>query len=177
VQQHGGQYMWVQPDAEDLTALADLIDDGAIRVDVARTFPLEHAAAAFRESMSGHVRGKIALTVQLRRAAVAAWRRAVVAPAAQGHDTGLCSARSGRRREHRSWRCAAERFPRSAPGSVVRLPVRPARAQYLPTTPRCRWERRVPLLLATVGRVLDHVPASVNPSARPPDRGDHRPRA
>jgi len=63
VQQHGGQYMWVQPDAEDLTALADLIDDGAIRVDVARTFPLEHAAAAFRESMSGHVRGKIALTV------------------------------------------------------------------------------------------------------------------
>lgn len=63
VQQHGGQYMWVQPDADDLAALADLVDDGALRVDVARTFPLERAGEAFRESMTGHVRGKIALTV------------------------------------------------------------------------------------------------------------------
>lgn len=63
VAQRGGQYMWVQPDAHDLAALADMADDGAIRVEVARSFPLTQAAEAFRASMTGHVRGKIALSV------------------------------------------------------------------------------------------------------------------
>ena len=63
VMEHGGGYMWVYPDADELSALADLVDDGALGVDVARTFPLDQAADAFRESMTGHVCGKIALTV------------------------------------------------------------------------------------------------------------------
>lgn len=59
----GGAYMWVRPDAEDLAQLARMADEGRLRIDVARTFPLEEAADAFRASMSGDAGGKIALTV------------------------------------------------------------------------------------------------------------------
>ena len=41
--------------------LARLAQDGALRVVVSATFPLAEAAAAHREIMGGHVRGKIAL--------------------------------------------------------------------------------------------------------------------
>ncbi len=59
----GGQWMWVRPDRADLARLAELADNGALRVDVARTFPLEEVAAAFRLSQDGHVAGKIAIRV------------------------------------------------------------------------------------------------------------------
>lgn len=59
----GGQYMWVRPDAEDLTEVAGLVESGQVKVFVDRTFPLEQAADAFRASMSGHGRGKIAIRV------------------------------------------------------------------------------------------------------------------
>lgn len=59
----GGTYMWVRPDAEDLTALTDLVENGKLRVDVARSFPLAEAADAFRASMEGHTSGKIAITI------------------------------------------------------------------------------------------------------------------
>lgn len=59
----GGEYMWVRPDADDLAALVDLVERGAVRVEVALTFPLERAVEAFEASMSGHVRGKIAVSV------------------------------------------------------------------------------------------------------------------
>lgn len=62
VLQHGGQYVWVRPDADELARLSILVEAGALLVDVGRTFPLEHAAEAFRESMSGHGSGKIVLT-------------------------------------------------------------------------------------------------------------------
>ena len=46
----------------DLTALVDMVAAGAVRVDVAATFPLRDAAEAHRASQSGHVRGKLVLT-------------------------------------------------------------------------------------------------------------------
>ncbi|MDT0167151.1 NADP-dependent oxidoreductase [Actinotalea sp. AC32] len=59
----GGEYMWVRPDPADLTALAALIDSGAVRVEVAATFPLEETAAAHELSATGHVQGKVVITV------------------------------------------------------------------------------------------------------------------
>lgn len=64
VAEHGGTYLWVRPDADDLAALARLVDEGSLRVDIAETFPLERAADAFRASMDGHVAGKIAISVR-----------------------------------------------------------------------------------------------------------------
>jgi NADPH:quinone reductase-like Zn-dependent oxidoreductase len=43
--------------------LADLIDAGKLKVEIARTFPLEQAADAHRLSETGHVRGKIVLRI------------------------------------------------------------------------------------------------------------------
>jgi NADPH:quinone reductase-like Zn-dependent oxidoreductase len=63
VAQKGGLYAWVRPNAADLQALADLADKGLLTVPVAQEFPLERAAEAFRLSMGGHVRGKIAIEV------------------------------------------------------------------------------------------------------------------
>lgn len=63
VLEHGGQYLWVRPDARDLAALVELVEAKKVRVEVAQTFPLERAADAFTASMSGHVRGKIAVSV------------------------------------------------------------------------------------------------------------------
>ncbi|MDJ0311720.1 NADP-dependent oxidoreductase [Arthrobacter sp. H35-D1] len=59
---HGGQYIWVRPDAAELERLSLLVEDGTLSVDVAQTFPLQEAARAFQESMSGHGTGKIVLT-------------------------------------------------------------------------------------------------------------------
>ncbi|WP_152353890.1 NADP-dependent oxidoreductase [Brachybacterium subflavum] len=59
----GGTYMWVRPDAEDLAVLADMVDTGKLRVDVADSFPLERAADAFRANMEGHTGGKIVVRV------------------------------------------------------------------------------------------------------------------
>ncbi|MGW7196913.1 NADP-dependent oxidoreductase [Streptomyces chryseus] len=59
----GGTYVFVRPDADDLTALAELAERGALAVEVAAVFPLEQAADAMRLSMEGHTRGKIALSV------------------------------------------------------------------------------------------------------------------
>ncbi|MGW3796691.1 NADP-dependent oxidoreductase [Dermacoccus nishinomiyaensis] len=59
---NGGLYAWVRPSAEDLAKLAQLVDDGALRVDIAATFPLERLADAFAQSREGHTRGKIVVT-------------------------------------------------------------------------------------------------------------------
>ncbi|GHB10941.1 NADP-dependent oxidoreductase [Streptomyces chryseus] len=59
----GGTYVFVRPDAADLTALAELAERGALAVEVAAVFPLEQAADAMRLSMEGHTRGKIAISV------------------------------------------------------------------------------------------------------------------
>ncbi|MEV6103174.1 NADP-dependent oxidoreductase [Streptomyces sp. NPDC051940] len=59
----GGHYVWVRPDSSDLTALAQLADEGRFTVSVEQAFPLERAAEAWRLSESGRVRGKVVLTV------------------------------------------------------------------------------------------------------------------
>lgn len=58
-----GEWMWVRPDADDLTRLGALVDDGRLQVRIADSYPLEKAADAFRVSQEGHTTGKIVLTV------------------------------------------------------------------------------------------------------------------
>ena len=62
VLEHGGQYIWVRPDAQELQRLSLLVDEGALSVDIGQTFPMQEAAHAFEASMSGHGNGKIVLT-------------------------------------------------------------------------------------------------------------------
>jgi NADPH:quinone reductase-like Zn-dependent oxidoreductase len=59
VTERGGRYVFVRPDATDLSALASLVDDGRLTVPLAATFPLAEAGEAQRVSASGHTRGKI----------------------------------------------------------------------------------------------------------------------
>lgn len=58
----GGAYVFVHPSQADLTELARLIDAGSVTVDVAATYGLDDAAAAYRRVKDGHVRGKVILT-------------------------------------------------------------------------------------------------------------------
>jgi NADPH:quinone reductase-like Zn-dependent oxidoreductase len=53
----------IQPNARQLEELSRLVDAGEIAVRLARTFPLEEAPEALKESRAGHVRGKIVLLV------------------------------------------------------------------------------------------------------------------
>ena len=59
----GGRYVFVRPDRGHLDALAALVDDGRLRVTVARTFDLDDLAEAHRLSGEGHPGGKIAVRV------------------------------------------------------------------------------------------------------------------
>ncbi|KJS63339.1 NADP-dependent oxidoreductase [Streptomyces rubellomurinus] len=59
----GGRYVFVRPDAADLTALTDLAESGLLTVEVAATFPLEQTADAQRLNAAGHTRGKIVVTI------------------------------------------------------------------------------------------------------------------
>lgn len=59
----GGRYVFVRPEREHLDALAALVEDGHLRVDVSETFPLDRIADAHRASEEGHTRGKIAVTI------------------------------------------------------------------------------------------------------------------
>lgn len=63
VPEHGGQWMWVRPDGDDLDELATMVEEGALRVEVARTVPLEELPDAFALSRDGHVAGKIVVAV------------------------------------------------------------------------------------------------------------------
>jgi NADPH:quinone reductase-like Zn-dependent oxidoreductase len=63
VQRIGGQYAFVRPDPRHLAELATMVDDGALRIELARTFPLAQAADAQRLVEEGHVRGKVAISV------------------------------------------------------------------------------------------------------------------
>lgn len=53
----------VRPNGAQLREIAALADRGALKVEIARTFPFAEAADALRASMNGHVRGKIVLAV------------------------------------------------------------------------------------------------------------------
>jgi NADPH:quinone reductase-like Zn-dependent oxidoreductase len=60
---YGGRYCFVRPDADDLTRLTELAEQGALSVPVQETFPLERAADAQRLNQEGRTRGKIVVTV------------------------------------------------------------------------------------------------------------------
>ncbi|MUK01488.1 zinc-binding dehydrogenase [Vibrio cholerae] len=63
VKDEGGHYVFVRPNPADLLALTELVEAGSVKPVLAESFPLERAADAFRSSIEGHVRGKIAVTV------------------------------------------------------------------------------------------------------------------
>lgn len=63
VAEFGGNYVFVRPDPTDLSALVRYVDEGLLRIPVARTFALPDAAEAHRSIESGHVNGKLVLTV------------------------------------------------------------------------------------------------------------------
>ena len=53
-----------QPNGAQLKEVADLIDAGEVRVEVAETFPLDRVRDAYNQVEKGHVRGKIVLTFE-----------------------------------------------------------------------------------------------------------------
>jgi len=56
-------FVFIRPDAEILTELAKLADDGKLKVNVDMLLPLSDAFRALEVSQEGHVRGKIVLKV------------------------------------------------------------------------------------------------------------------
>src|ERR687894_1625326 len=60
----GGRYVFVRPEHEHLEELARMADAGQLRVPIAKAFPLEENAAAQDLVASGHVRGKVVVTVR-----------------------------------------------------------------------------------------------------------------
>jgi NADPH:quinone reductase-like Zn-dependent oxidoreductase len=63
---HGVQavMMQMQANTDLLKQIAGLLDSGALRTTVSKTFPLAQAADAWKESRGGHTRGKIVLEVE-----------------------------------------------------------------------------------------------------------------
>jgi NADPH:quinone reductase-like Zn-dependent oxidoreductase len=53
----------IQPSGEQLQHLAQLIDAGKLKIQIAKTLPLEQAGAAQTEVADGHAGGKVVLTI------------------------------------------------------------------------------------------------------------------
>ncbi|MFI9027865.1 NADP-dependent oxidoreductase [Streptomyces sp. NPDC053560] len=60
----GLKAMMVEADHASMRAVADLVEEGALRVHVDRTFPLADAAAAHTAGETGRTTGKLVLTVR-----------------------------------------------------------------------------------------------------------------
>jgi len=58
-----GTFFIVEPNADQLIALARLADDGALAPAIDKTYPLSDAVAAFQRVVSSHKRGKVVLEV------------------------------------------------------------------------------------------------------------------
>src|SRR4051812_11381851 len=56
-------YVFVRPAGDQLSELANLIDDGRLKPAIAEVFPLDRAADAHATLEDGHVRGKLVLRV------------------------------------------------------------------------------------------------------------------
>ncbi|MFB6813207.1 NADP-dependent oxidoreductase [Streptomyces sp. NPDC056347] len=59
----GGRYVFVRPDPVDLADLVAMAGRGEVRVHVSAEFPLAEAARAHELVQTGHVRGKVILSV------------------------------------------------------------------------------------------------------------------
>jgi NADPH:quinone reductase-like Zn-dependent oxidoreductase len=59
----GGRYVFVRPNPEQLAELSEKVDAGRLRIEVARTFGIEETGEAHALVESGHVRGKVVLTL------------------------------------------------------------------------------------------------------------------
>ena len=59
----GGRYVFVHPDGPMLGRLLQLVADGRLKVEIARSFPLERTGDALAANKEGHVRGKVVVTV------------------------------------------------------------------------------------------------------------------
>jgi NADPH:quinone reductase-like Zn-dependent oxidoreductase len=56
-------YVFVRPSGYDLAEMNDLVADGRLRPHIEATYPLERATEAMERLESGHVRGKLVLTI------------------------------------------------------------------------------------------------------------------
>lgn len=63
VLEHGGAYVFVRPDADQLTELAGWVDAGQLTVAIDRVLPLEQAAEAMDHVRDAHGQGKTVLRV------------------------------------------------------------------------------------------------------------------
>ncbi|AMT93234.1 alcohol dehydrogenase [Brevibacterium linens] len=61
VAEHSGRYIWVRPDGSETARLGLLVDEGKLTVDVAGTYGLDDVPQAFKDSATGHVRGKLVI--------------------------------------------------------------------------------------------------------------------
>jgi NADPH:quinone reductase-like Zn-dependent oxidoreductase len=61
VAEHDGRYIWVRPDGAETAHLGMLVDEGKISVDVAGTYGLDDVPQAFKDSATGHIRGKLVI--------------------------------------------------------------------------------------------------------------------
>lgn len=61
VAEQGGRYIWVRPDGSETARLGLLVDEGKLTVDVAGTYGLDDVPQAFKDSATGHVRGKLVI--------------------------------------------------------------------------------------------------------------------
>ncbi|WP_420095796.1 NADP-dependent oxidoreductase [Brevibacterium sediminis] len=61
VAEHGGRYIWVRPDGSETARLGLLVDEGKLTVDIAGTYGLDDVPRAFKDSATGHIRGKLVI--------------------------------------------------------------------------------------------------------------------
>jgi NADPH2:quinone reductase len=63
---HGarGLFFIVEPGRDQLTEMANLVDSGILKIEVASVFPLSQARAAFELGLKAHNRGKIVLQIR-----------------------------------------------------------------------------------------------------------------
>lgn len=54
----------LQPSADLLRRVAQVVDAGQLKVPIDRTYPLEQAVEALEHSEHGHVRGKLVVTMR-----------------------------------------------------------------------------------------------------------------